>query len=64
MKQCKKFFEFSLIESTPMDNYDVKDNSLKMELVKEKAYKAALPHSGACAQYDAVNGSSYNTRRR
>ena len=47
-----------------LDNYDVKDNSLKMELVKEKAHKAALPHSGACAQYDAVNGSSYNTRRR
>ncbi len=35
-----------------------------LELVKEKAHKAALPHSGACAQYDAVNGSSYNTRRR
>lgn len=55
------------LEQTPegyvwhhLDDYDVKTNSFTMQLVKDEAHNAAKPHSGGCAQYDAVNGKSYN----
>ena len=43
-----------------VDNYNVRYNSFTLELVEERAHKAAIPHSGACAQYDAVYGPTYN----
>ncbi len=42
------------------DDYDVKTNTCTLELVKDDAHNASKPHSGACAQYDAVYGSNYN----
>lgn len=43
-----------------LDDYDVKTNSFTMQLVKDEVHNATKPHSGGCAQYDAVNGKSYN----
>jgi len=43
-----------------LDNYNVKDNTITLELVERSAHKSTTPHSGGCAQYDAVHGSSYN----
>ena len=31
-----------------------------LELVEQGARNATKPHAGSCAQYDAVNGKSYN----
>ncbi len=42
------------------DDYDVKTNTFTLELVKEDAHNSTKPHSGGCAQYDAVHGSTYN----
>lgn len=47
-----------------MDNYDVKSNTITMQLVKDDAHNAAKPHAGGCAQYDAVHGPSYNPARK
>lgn len=59
------------LEETPdgyvwhhLDDYNVKDGTITMELVEDEAHNAAKPHSGGCAQYDAVNGPSYNPPRR
>lgn len=59
------------LEDTPegyvwhhVDDYDVESNSLTLQLVKDEAHNATKPHSGACAQYDAVNGPSYNPPRK
>lgn len=35
-----------------------------MELVMDEAHNASKPHSGGCAQYDSVNGPTYNKKRR
>lgn len=43
-----------------LDNYNVKDNTITLELVERSAHKSITPHSGGCAQYDAVHGPSYN----
>lgn len=43
-----------------VDNYNVKNNTITMEFVRSDAHKSAMPHSGGCAQYDAVHGPSYN----
>ena len=43
-----------------VDNYNVRYNSFTIELITEEAHKASIPHSGACAQYDAVYGPTYN----
>ena len=47
-----------------VDDYDVKDNTITMELVKDEAHNASKPHSGGCAQYDSVNGSCYNPPKK
>ena len=47
-----------------VDDYNVEDNTITMELVKDEAHNATKPHSGGCAQYDAVNGSSYNPPKK
>lgn len=47
-----------------VDDYDVKTNCLTLQLVKDEAHHASKPHLGACAQYDAVNGPSYNPTRK
>lgn len=58
-------------ESTPdgyvwhhVDNYNVKDNTCTLELVRDDAHNDVIPHAGSCAQYDAVNGPHYNPPRR
>ena len=43
-----------------LDNYNVKDNTITLELVERPAHRSITPHSGGCAQYDAVHGPSYN----
>lgn len=59
------------LEETPdgyvwhhVDDYNVKDGTITLELVEDEAHNAAKPHSGGCAQYDAVNGASYNPPRK
>ena len=59
--------ELSGLEETPegyvwhhLDNYNVNDNSITLELVSQDAHNASKPHSGGCAQYDAVHGPTYN----
>lgn len=59
------------LESTPdgyvwhhVDNYNVKDNTCTLELVRDDAHNDVIPHAGSCAQYDAVNGPHYNPPRR
>ena len=59
------------LEKTPegyvwhhVDDYNVKDGTITLELVKDDAHNATKPHSGGCAQYDAVNGPSYNPPRK
>ena len=47
-----------------VDNYNVKDGTITMELVKDEAHDATKPHAGGCAQYDAVNGASYNPLKK
>jgi len=47
-----------------VDNYNVKDNTFTLQLVKDEAHNASKPHSGGCAQYDAVYGSSYNPPKK
>lgn len=42
-----------------LDNYHVKENTVTMELVRDDAHNSTKPHSGGCAQYDAVHGRSY-----
>lgn len=46
-----------------LDNYNVKDNTVTLELVRDDAHNSAKPHSGGCAQYDAVHGPTYNPPR-
>ncbi len=47
-----------------VDDYNVKDGTITLELVRDDAHNAVKPHSGGCAQYDAVNGASYNPPRK
>ena len=47
-----------------VDDYNVEKNTFTLELVRGDAHNAAKPHLGACAQYDAVHGPSYNPRRK
>lgn len=47
-----------------VDDYDVKTNTITMQLVKDEAHNMTKPHAGGCAQYDAVNGPSYNPPRK
>ncbi len=47
-----------------IDDYNVKDGTITLQLVKDDAHNATKPHSGGCAQYDAVNGPSYNPPRK
>ncbi|MEY8356558.1 RHS repeat-associated core domain-containing protein [Lachnospiraceae bacterium 54-53] len=55
------------LESTPgdavwhhLDDYNVRTGDITLELVYKDAHRATVPHAGSCAQYDAVNGQSYN----
>ncbi len=43
-----------------LDDYNVSTNEATMELVITDAHMDSYPHAGACAQYDAVNGPTYN----
>lgn len=43
-----------------VDDYNVEDGTITLELVDDEAHNASKPHCGGCAQYDAVNGLSYN----
>lgn len=43
-----------------LDNYNAKDNTITMELVRSDAHSSSKPHAGGCAQYDAVHGPTYN----
>lgn len=59
------------LEETPdgyvwhhVDDYDVGSNTFTMQLVKTEAHQTAIPHSGGCAQYDAVHGATYNPPRK
>lgn len=47
-----------------LDDYNVKHNTITLELVKDEAHNASKPHSGGCAQYDSIYGSSYNPPRK
>ena len=47
-----------------VDNYNVRDNTVTLELVRDEAHNKTKPHSGGCAQYDAVYGSSYNPPKK
>lgn len=47
-----------------VDDYDVKENTITLELVRDEAHNASKPHSGGCAQFDAVYGPSYNPPRK
>lgn len=47
-----------------LDDYNVEKNTITMELVMDEAHNASKPHSGGCAQYDSVNGPTYNEKRR
>lgn len=47
-----------------LDNYNVNEGTITLELVKDEVHNATKPHSGGCAQYDAVNGPSYNPPRK
>ena len=47
-----------------LDDYDVEKNTITMELVMDEAHNAAKPHSGGCAQYDSVNGPTYNRKKK
>ena len=47
-----------------VDDYDAKTNTATLQLVKVEAHNAAKPHAGACKQFDAVNGPSYNPSRK
>lgn len=59
------------LEETPdgyvwhhVDDYNVKDGTITLELVEDEAHNASKPHSGGCAQYDAVHGACYNPPRK
>ncbi|WAG45268.1 HNH endonuclease [Clostridium estertheticum] len=59
--------EMAGLESTPsnavwhhLDDYNVETGEITLELVYKDAHRATVPHAGSCAQYDAVNGQSYN----
>ena len=43
-----------------VDDYNVAENTFTLELIREEAHDAVKPHSGGCAQYDAVFGRNYN----
>uniref|UniRef100_UPI004056DB31 HNH endonuclease n=1 Tax=Agathobacter sp. TaxID=2021311 RepID=UPI004056DB31 len=47
-----------------LDDYNVAQNTCTMELVLIKAHNASKPHAGACSQYDAVYGPSYNPPKK
>lgn len=47
-----------------VDDYNVADGTISMELVQDDVHNATIPHSGGCAQYDSVNGPSYNPPRK
>lgn len=47
-----------------LDDYNVEKNTITMELVMDEAHNASKPHSGGYAQYDSVNGPTYNKKRR
>lgn len=47
-----------------LDNYNVKDNTVTLELVRDDVHNSVKPHSGGCAQYDAVYGPTYNPPRQ
>jgi len=47
-----------------VDDYNVKTNTITMQLVRDDAHNASKPHSGGCAQYDAVHGPTYNPVRK
>lgn len=47
-----------------LDDYDVKNNTITLQLVTDEAHNAGKKHMGGCAQYDAVHGSSYNPPRK
>jgi len=47
-----------------LDDYNVENNTLTLEFIKKDAHNASKPHSGACAQYDAVHGPSYNPAKK
>lgn len=58
------------LEETPdgyvwhhIDDYDVKNNTITLQLVKDEAHNAGKRHMGGCGQYDAVHGASYNPRK-
>lgn len=55
------------LEETPddyvwhhVDDYNVEDNTLTIQLVYDEVHGLSRPHAGACAQYDAVHGKTYN----
>ena len=47
-----------------VDDYNVKERTMTLELVKTDVHKKTIPHAGGCMQYDAVNGSSYNKKSK
>ena len=42
-----------------LDDYNVTTGTMTLELVQTSAHKAAVPHSGGCAQYKAATGIEY-----
>lgn len=47
-----------------LDDYNVKNNTITLQLVTDEAHNAGKTHMGGCAQYDAVHGPSYNPPRK
>lgn len=59
------------LDATPDDyvwhhvnDYDVATNTLTIELITTESHRASKPHSGSCAQYDAVHGPNYNPPKK
>ena len=62
----KKVNEVFGFENTPegytwhhLDDYNVATGELTLELVRSDVHNALKPHSGGCAQYNAVNPKPY-----
>ena len=47
-----------------LDDFNVSTGELTLELVEREIHNLIKPHSGGCAQYDAIYGPSYNKKYR
>ena len=45
-----------------LDDFNVSTGELSLELVETDIHNLIKPHSGGCAQYDAIYGITYNKK--